>query len=355
MSERTQITIETRRMLVVHGPVEWARMWCPRCSELVYTLTTESAATLTHLTIPRIAGLLDSGRLHGIGTPDSTMFICLNSINAYQEGEGPDVTRDFDSRKEGGFTNEPFGFHGRYSETASSWPGPPDGWAGASETMAGPLAEFQLAELHEGAVAQRPHPGHFGGGNGLTQALFDGLLARLDSDRERAGYKYEEIRNKLIRLFECRGSYNPADLADETINRVARKIDEGHEIWIDDPAIFFYGVARNVLKESFRIAGRQVPIECLERFQDNSDEVRSHEKELEACLAQLDVLLSKMPSQSRELITRYYQGRGTAKIQSRMVQAQSLGIPVTALRTRVHRIREKLRKTLMQEMRKREM
>ena len=52
------------------------------------------------------------------------------------------------------------------------------------------------------------------------------MLAWLDSDRERAGQKYEEIRCGLIKIFVCQGCTDPEGLADETINRVIRKIPE---------------------------------------------------------------------------------------------------------------------------------
>ena len=44
----------------------------------------------------------------------------------------------------------------------------------------------------------------------LTQAAFDGFLATLDSDRDKAGEKYEYIRLKLLKYFQCCGSDVPA-------------------------------------------------------------------------------------------------------------------------------------------------
>ena len=64
----------------------------------------------------------------------------------------------------------------------------------------------------------------------LTQDSFDGLLASLADDQEKAGQKYLEIRRNLVRLFEWRGCATPDEYADETMNRCARKIAEGAEI-----------------------------------------------------------------------------------------------------------------------------
>ena len=63
----------------------------------------------------------------------------------------------------------------------------------------------------------------------LSQEAFDALLDWLDSDREQAGIKYEQIRSRLIKIFTGRGCVDPEDLADETINRVTRKLKEIQE------------------------------------------------------------------------------------------------------------------------------
>src|SRR5215475_5235787 len=84
----------------------------------------------------------------------------------------------------------------------------------------------------------------------LTQTAFDGLLASLDSDRDIASDRYLRIRRDLVRLFEWRGCHAPDDYADETINRCARKIEQGEEI--RDVATYSIGVARMLLREMCR-------------------------------------------------------------------------------------------------------
>jgi DNA-directed RNA polymerase specialized sigma24 family protein len=86
----------------------------------------------------------------------------------------------------------------------------------------------------------------------LTRKSFDNLLAWLHPDREQAGEKYEHIRRTLISFFLSQGSYIPEELADETINRVAQKIDEIAEGDMSDPAAFFYTVARRVYLDNHR-------------------------------------------------------------------------------------------------------
>jgi len=183
----------------------------------------------------------------------------------------------------------------------------------------------------------------------LTQEAFDKLLARLDPDRERAGQKYENIRHSLITFFECRGSLSPEDQADETMNRVARRLAEGKEIYVENPASYFYGVAWNVLKEHWEApASESAPLESVppskalsddpSRLRERHLERHQREQQLE-CLEQC---LQALPSRNRELISRYYQGETGVKIQNRKSLAQTLGIPLNALRIRALRIREKL-------------
>ena len=53
----------------------------------------------------------------------------------------------------------------------------------------------------------------------LTAEAFAKLLACLDPDSEKAGQKYETIRQRLMKFFDWRGAYFPEDCADDTLNR----------------------------------------------------------------------------------------------------------------------------------------
>lgn len=78
----------------------------------------------------------------------------------------------------------------------------------------------------------------------LTQAAFDGFLATLDRDRDKAGEKYEYIRLKLLKYFQWCGSDVHDIDADETINRVTRRIYEGQDVY--NLTGYIYGVAKLV-------------------------------------------------------------------------------------------------------------
>src|SRR6266542_5193913 len=89
----------------------------------------------------------------------------------------------------------------------------------------------------------------------LSEESFFRLLARLNTDPMLAGVEYEKLRARLIYFFERKGCRTPAELSDETINRIARKVEEGLEI--EDVFKFSYGVARLVLLEHWRDPKRE--------------------------------------------------------------------------------------------------
>lgn len=171
----------------------------------------------------------------------------------------------------------------------------------------------------------------------LTQAAFDMLLACLDKDRERAGEQYETIRQKLVKFFEWRGSSSPDQHADETINRVARKIAEGETI--QNLQSYFYGVARLLFMESLKEREReQAAINQLPEPIQAAAESNNSDSRLEC----FEKCMRGLPAENRELIVEYYEEEKRAKIDKRKVLAEKLGLPLNALRIRAHRIRAKL-------------
>ena len=173
----------------------------------------------------------------------------------------------------------------------------------------------------------------------LTQESFDNLLASLGDDRESAGERYLEIRSNLIRFFEWRGSPFPEDHADETINRIAKRISEREEI--RNPASYFLGVARMLLLEINRERIRQE--QALNELTSLSN-TSNQPDESEAALDCLQECLQNLSTENRELILEYYHGEKTAKIDSRKKLAERFGIPVNTLRMRALRVREELQR-----------
>jgi DNA-directed RNA polymerase specialized sigma24 family protein len=172
----------------------------------------------------------------------------------------------------------------------------------------------------------------------MSRDSLERLLALLDPDPAKAARHYQLLRKKLTRLFEWRGARFPEDLADETISRVARKLDEGVEIRSEDPFRYFCGVAHLVFKEVLRERKRERQL--LEP--GNWTPAADPEEPDDERMAFLQECLDRMPERNRHLILAYHEGERRERIENRRLLADELDIPLNALRIRVHRIRAKL-------------
>ena len=177
----------------------------------------------------------------------------------------------------------------------------------------------------------------------LTAEAFAKLLACLDPDAETAGEKYEAIRQKLVKFFDWRGAHFPEDCADETLNRVTRKIDEGDVI--QDVATYCHGVARLVFLETLKSAdGKRTDFEELPPLvapEPVVEESNARQECFNRCLREL-------PAASQQVLLQYYQDEKRSKINNRLSLAERLGIPLNALRNRVQRLRDKLEQCIHQ-------
>ena len=179
----------------------------------------------------------------------------------------------------------------------------------------------------------------------LTEGAFERLLQALDPDRDRAGEKYELLRTKLIKFFAWGGSPWPEDHADESIDRLIRRLDQGEAV--ERLEGFAYGVARLVLLESRKERSQaQQRLVGLASLPGPGEELAAREASagcLEACLARL-------PQGEKELILEYYRGDGSERIRGRKALAERLQVPMSLLRIRVHRIRARIETCLRQSL-----
>ena len=174
----------------------------------------------------------------------------------------------------------------------------------------------------------------------MTGESFARLLDQLDADRERAGSKYEELRRVLIRFFEWRGAPYPEEHADETFDRVARKLADG--VAIANVGAYCYEVARLISLEAIRTpALRRAPFDravvnaaVVQPPLDDDPDADRRMQCLLRCLAEL-------PEESRRLILEYY-GEAASRVDHRRALAARLGVDRDALANRVQRVRNKL-------------
>jgi DNA-directed RNA polymerase specialized sigma24 family protein len=173
----------------------------------------------------------------------------------------------------------------------------------------------------------------------LTPESFTKLLAELDSDPEMAGRRYERLRRRLIKFFEWRGSFISDELADETLNRLARKIDEGEEIEKNVFALSL-GIARFVLLETLKGPdNKRVEMKELVTVAAPPGRWEEDDDLWAVCLREC---LRGVSEENRELIVEYYQDEGRARIDDHKMLAARIGISLNALFSRAKRTRDKL-------------
>jgi DNA-directed RNA polymerase specialized sigma24 family protein len=166
------------------------------------------------------------------------------------------------------------------------------------------------------------------------QDSFEALLTWLDpDDRDAAGRAYELIRAGLIQTSVSRGFSNAEELADETIKRVTRRVLEIAPDYEGEPAKYFYGVLRNVMKErrlkrEFTTDDFPVPLVDEQKTSDAYD-----------CLVSC---LSLLPREKTEFILEYYTYEGSNKVRSHAKMAADRGISENAVRMRAFHLRNKL-------------
>lgn len=168
---------------------------------------------------------------------------------------------------------------------------------------------------------------------------FGRLLALLAPDLESAARRYEDLRTRLVRVFEWRGFRQSEELADQTIDRVVRKIQEGLDLQGTELIRYAGGVARHIAQETWRRERRErVGSADAER----PPFVPGRHSTTDFRLAQLEGCLAEMDPVDRDLILRYYTSDPDDRIRNRRALAEELGLRANALRIRAFRIRRRL-------------
>jgi len=175
----------------------------------------------------------------------------------------------------------------------------------------------------------------------LHHGAFRRLLDWLDEGTDSHGTKYLEMRRRLAAYFGRKNCISADDLADETLTRVARRLEEEGSI-PDPPARYCYVVAKFILMEYRRRAS------CTQMgFDDRRSGAQQYEahpdwESRQKLLDRLDQCLAKLDRDHRALILEYYCGEAREKIERRRALAERLGLTMNALSIRACRIRERL-------------
>ena len=167
------------------------------------------------------------------------------------------------------------------------------------------------------------------------------LLEKLNDDPHQAGVIYEDLRRRLIIFFRLRRQQEAEELADEVLDRVARRLSDGTEI----QTIEFYmvGVARFVLRERYATSQREeLARDELVRLAQMSSAPSRMDASSEETFVALNNCLQNLAGDDRAMILSYYEAEGPQRVHGRLRLAKGLGISLNALHNRALRLRKQL-------------
>jgi DNA-directed RNA polymerase specialized sigma24 family protein len=183
-----------------------------------------------------------------------------------------------------------------------------------------------------------------------TEKAFQHFLHWLDGGTDSEGQRYLEVRRRLEVYFDRKNCVAPGELADETLHRVARKLDENGEITDVGPLQYCYIVGKYVFLEALR-AEKRAPfyrpvasanpgnLFAQPAILSEADAGPDRKEKIAACL---DHCLKNLSSGDRDLIVEYYRGQQRGKIERREALSARLGLTTNALSIRACRLRQKL-------------
>ena len=177
-----------------------------------------------------------------------------------------------------------------------------------------------------------------------TQDSFQTFLHWLDQGIDSGGEKYLEMHRRLVAYFDRKNCLTADELADETLARVAQKLQEKGEITDLSPAHYCYVTAKFVFLEYLRHAKHA----GLEEYSGSAEPVSgAHlpdpaDDDQEQLLSCLERCLKKLSAVDHELILEYYQGEKQEKIRRRRELGLRLRLTANALTIRACRIRTRV-------------
>ena len=172
--------------------------------------------------------------------------------------------------------------------------------------------------------------------SGLDQGSLARLLTVLNTDRDQAGVEYCRLLRRLTEFFRRRGEPSPAEAADQTLDRIAVRLSIGERI--DHLERYSMRVARFVGLERYRRRNRER--EAVVRYWEEQEATTLPD----TCeFSRHSYCLSRLAKHEQSLLFEYYREcMGCTRFQLRRELASRLGISISQLRLRVHRLCRKL-------------
>jgi DNA-directed RNA polymerase specialized sigma24 family protein len=174
----------------------------------------------------------------------------------------------------------------------------------------------------------------------MHKETFKQLLNLLGSDEARAAVEYQNLHQRLARFFDWNNAQDPMALADEALDRLAKRAAEPDmSEGVRNVSAFALGIARHLLQEEAR---RQLKMTEINQHWRSMELARPREFESEAVEDALEHCLEKLRPERRRLIEAYYSYSGAEKIKMHQQLAEAEGLSLNALRNRTLRARQEL-------------
>jgi DNA-directed RNA polymerase specialized sigma24 family protein len=175
---------------------------------------------------------------------------------------------------------------------------------------------------------------------GPDRVAWSRLLDFLGKGDHRDGVVYERAHERLVRFFLSKGSTHPEEMADATIDRLARKLGREQVADVRSPVGYLLGVARRVWLESQKLETisnhRLLQYAAVLAADDEDEAAREH------AAALLGRCLAELRPEHRVLLLDYYRGVGRDRTARRQELMREFQLSPGLLRTRVHRLRAQL-------------
>jgi RNA polymerase sigma-70 factor (ECF subfamily) len=170
-------------------------------------------------------------------------------------------------------------------------------------------------------------------GDDAAPASFGDLLTLLHDDPVIAEQLYQDLRRQLIR-FLSRACREPEDAVQEVLVRGMRRISGGTSLGERGARAYFFGIARNVIREEWKPKRRREQQMTPEAWDLRGSGGR--EAERTEAVVELQQTLSRLEPADREFLLRYVD-EGPVEL------ARELGKSVQNVRVIAFRLRERLR------------
>jgi DNA-directed RNA polymerase specialized sigma24 family protein len=158
------------------------------------------------------------------------------------------------------------------------------------------------------------------------------------------GESYVAMHRRLESYFARKGCRAAAEMADDTLTRVARRLHEEGAITDVPPAQYCYITARFVFLEYLRNPEHDA-VPLVRDLPDRPARVDEDDED-GSLLTRLDECLAQLEPRDRTLILEYYSGSPADRIARRRDLAARLGLSLNATAIRACRLRERLRACL---------